>query len=53
MNDKVNTIEEYIKSTIKDMAAHDFNHADRVRRWAIKIALPFILIQLKLQSCLR
>lgn len=31
-------IEEYVKSAMGDSVAHDFKHADRVRRWALYIA---------------
>lgn len=36
---RIQLIEDYAKSLMTGEAAHDFQHADRVRRWALKIAV--------------
>lgn len=37
-NSKIKQVEEYVKKVTKDEPAHDFNHVDRVRKLALKIA---------------
>ena len=34
----VQQVEAYVKKVMKDEAAHDFKHVDRVRNWAVQIA---------------
>ena len=36
--DKIKIIEEYVKSITLLQAGHDFEHTNRVRNWALKIA---------------
>jgi len=38
INKKIQRVEDYIKSIMKNEVAHDFKHVDRVRKWAFKIA---------------
>lgn len=35
---KVKKVEAYVKKVTKGQSAHDFNHVNRVRKWALKIA---------------
>lgn len=38
MNQEIKQIEKYVKETCQNQIAHTFEHANRVRNWAIKIA---------------
>lgn len=38
MNRKIHYVEEYVKGIMGNEIAHDFKHADRVRRWVLHIA---------------
>lgn len=37
-NNKIQQVEDYVKSIMSDEVAHDFKHVDRVRNWALQIA---------------
>lgn len=36
--DVIQQIEDYVRSTMAGVVAHDFKHVDRVRHWALRIA---------------
>jgi putative nucleotidyltransferase with HDIG domain len=36
--DEIQQIEDYVRSTMTGVVAHDFKHVDRVRHWALRIA---------------
>ena len=36
--DRIQHVEDYVKRAMPGEVAHDFKHADRVRRWALRIA---------------
>jgi len=37
-NNKIQQVENYVKSIMSDEVAHDFKHVDRVKNWALQIA---------------
>ena len=45
---KIQQVESYVKTIIKNKPAHDFNHADRVRKIALKIAKSEDFLNLKI-----